>query len=81
MEFLKTPLLILVVLFLIDQLALWMERKGWLYWRHRKRNPSGGVGNALQELNSLMNSSNRHVVEAKKEVKKSRRRAGAEDSN
>jgi hypothetical protein len=25
-----------LVLFLLDQLALWAERRGWLYWRKRK---------------------------------------------
>ncbi len=29
-------------LFAVDQLFLWMERRGWLYWRKKKRTSAGG---------------------------------------
>ena len=49
---------------LIDQLALWAERHGWLYWRKRKPEVNGGATVAMfGELQSLLSPSNRHVVE------------------
>jgi len=49
---------------LIDQLALWAERHGWLYWRRRKPEVNGGATVAMfGELQSLLSPSNRHVVE------------------
>ena len=38
--------LIAVGVFALDQLGLWLERRGWLYWR-KKRGSASGVGNAL----------------------------------
>ena len=29
-------LLLVVLLVLLDRLGLWMERRGWIYWRRRK---------------------------------------------
>jgi hypothetical protein len=50
--------------FLADKIGLWLERKGWLYYRHEK--PRGGAfGNALQELNAQLSPSTRYVVEIK----------------
>ncbi len=54
----------MVALYLLDQLGLWLERKGWLYYRRRKPE-SGIIGNSLQELNALLLPSNRHVIEVK----------------
>ena len=52
---------------LLDQLALWAERHGWLYWRKRKpeverRRDTGMFG----EIQSLLSPSNRHVVEGQR---------------
>ncbi len=35
---------IVAIGFLLDQLALWMERKGWLYWRKSERRGGGSLG-------------------------------------
>jgi hypothetical protein len=43
-----------VILFALDRLALWMEARGWIYWRKSKHNPSGALGNAFQELQSIL---------------------------
>jgi hypothetical protein len=51
--------------FLLDKLGLWMERKGWLYYRHRKPESGSILGNSLQELNALLSPSGRHVIEVK----------------
>lgn len=59
--------------YIFDRVCLWLERKGYLYYR--KVRPKGGVvGSALQELNALLLPSNRHVIEMKQNqamVKKS----------
>ncbi|MBI2786846.1 MAG: hypothetical protein HYX60_11330 [Legionella longbeachae] len=55
---------IIFALFLLDKFGLWLERKGWLYYRHEKS--QGGVcGSVLQELNALLTPNNRHVIEMK----------------
>ena len=61
----KLVLVIAAGLFFFDQLGLWMERKGWLYYRHQKPKSGGGVGDAFQELNALVNPSVRHVMKVK----------------
>ena len=65
MNYLKIAALIGVILFICDQIGLWMERKGWVYWRHKKPSTRGGIGNSLQELNAILNPSVRHVIEVK----------------
>ena len=30
--------------FLLDRLGLWMDRRGWVYWRKKKRDTGGGGG-------------------------------------
>ena len=55
---------VLFLLILLDKFGLWLESKGWLYYRKRKSN-SSILGNSLQELNAIFMPSNRHVIEAK----------------
>jgi hypothetical protein len=43
-----------VILFALDRLALWMEARGWIYWRRSKQNPSGAIGNAFREVQSIL---------------------------
>jgi hypothetical protein len=28
--------------FLLDRVGLWMEKRGWIYWRQKKRDTGGG---------------------------------------
>ena len=44
----------------VDQLFLWMERRGWLYWRRRKPDPRGAV---LGPIDNVFNPAHEHVVE------------------
>lgn len=45
----------------VDQLfLLWMERRGWLYWRRRKRDPRGAL---LGPIDNVFNPAHEHVVE------------------
>lgn len=58
-------ILFCAAIYLSDRLCLWLERKGWLYYRNKKA--SGGVmGSALLELHSLLQPGIRNVVEIKK---------------
>ncbi len=64
--------LICAVIFSLDRFLLWLESKGWLFYRKRKS--SGGfVGNALLELNSIFQPSSRNVIEVKQNVAKNKR--------
>ena len=45
----------------VDQLfLLWMERRGRLYWRRRKRDPRGAL---LGPIDNVFNPAHEHVVE------------------
>jgi hypothetical protein len=69
-DILITILEIAVALFVLDRFGLWLERRGWLYYRHKKPG-SGGAGNALQELNAFFVPSARHSLEIRqKEIVK-----------
>lgn len=53
-------------LLVVDQLLLWMERRGWIYWRRYK----GDVGTAstsgmMGELHSLFSPTQHYVTEEK----------------
>lgn len=49
-------------LFIFDRLGLWMEAKGWVYWRHKKSNSSGS-GDALLEFSAMFNPAAKHQLE------------------
>lgn len=55
-----------VVIFLVHVVALWMEGKGWIYYRH-KRASSSALGNAFLEVQTLVDPGKRLVLEAKRE--------------
>ncbi|MBP9777664.1 MAG: hypothetical protein KBD25_00615 [Rickettsiaceae bacterium] len=48
----------------MDKLCLWLERKGQLYYRHKKA-PGGAVGNAFMDLNSILQPTVQHIIEVK----------------
>lgn len=50
-----------LALYLLHRLGLWMEQRGWIYYKHKS--PGSGAGNALQELNAFMRPSVRHAQE------------------
>ena len=56
--------MISVSLFILDRIGLWLEKKGWLYYRHNKPT-GGGLGNALADLSRFLNPSTQHIVEEK----------------
>jgi len=58
-----------VALFLFDRVLLGMERRGWVYWRKTKRRTGPGMGNALLEIQTLLEPSARPMLEMRREVK------------
>ena len=50
----------------MHRLALWAERRGWIYYRER-RGSSGALGNALLEVHALLEPSQQHVVEERRQ--------------
>jgi hypothetical protein len=48
-----------VVLFGLDQLALWAERRGWLFYRHEKGKGSVNLG----FLDQIYQPAMEHVIE------------------
>ncbi len=51
--------------FLLDRLMCALERRGFVYWRHRKA-PRGTMANAFLEIESLVTPSKAHVVVERK---------------
>ena len=60
MHLLVTAVAAIAALAAVDQLFLWMERRGWLYWRRRKPDPRGAV---LGPIDNVFNPAHEHVVE------------------
>ena len=65
---LVTVLGIGIGLYVIDRLGLWLEAKGWLYYRKYKA-PSGFITSTLLEMQNIVNPSVRHIIEIKQSVK------------
>ena len=62
-------------LFALHRLALWMERRGWLYYIHNRPSASS-LGNAFLEVQSLVEPGKRPAVEASREERSEAARAG-----
>jgi hypothetical protein len=63
----KLALLALVAvtaLYGLHRLALWAERRGWIYYRRTRASP-GTVPRAVLEVQSLFEPSKRYVLEQK----------------
>lgn len=60
MRLLVVAVAVIAALAAMDQLVLWMERRGWIYWRRRKPDPRGAV---LGPIDNVFNPAHEHVVE------------------
>ena len=60
MRLLVAAVAVIAALAAVDQLFLWMERCGWIYWRRRKRDPRGAL---LGPIDTVFNPAHEHVVE------------------
>ena len=54
---------LLAVLLVIHLLAVWMERRGWIYYRKSGRRSYGvAVSNAMAEFDAVLNPASEHRV-------------------
>lgn len=53
-------------MFLLHRVALWMEGKGWIYYKHNQAS-SSALGNAFLEVQTLVDPGKRLVLEARRE--------------
>ena len=60
MHLLVTAVAAIAALAAVDQLFLWMERRGWIYWRRRKPDPRGAL---LGPIDNVFNPAYEHMVE------------------
>jgi hypothetical protein len=51
------------LLFALDRLGLWLEDRGWLYYRRKK--PRGGMSNLASVLYDVCDPPVKHVIELK----------------
>jgi hypothetical protein len=59
----------------IDQLLLWAERRGWVYWRKTKGR-RGGIDEVFSGVEASINPQAEHVQVAKRTKKREDRSAG-----
>ena len=59
-----------ILLFLADQVLLWMERRDWIDWRKNEKTPDrASLGSAALEIQILLEPEKRYVLELKREEK------------
>jgi hypothetical protein len=76
MRFLIWGLAIGLALFTIDRLFLWLESKGWMYYRRKK--PRGGAAvYHLMQIHSVFEPGFEEVIEIKVQEEKSEDESGA----
>lgn len=63
-----------------DRLFLWMERRGWIYYRKKTASPRSFSG-AFLEIQSLLEPSKKYVLEIEKEEKKEQAESGEPPEN
>ncbi len=54
---------IIVALGVLDRLLLWMEARGWVYYRRSKGGGRGAAMNALVDLHANLDPGARHMSE------------------
>lgn len=59
-------LTIVLILLALDRLALWFERRGWIYYRKTTRQTGASLGDAFLEIQSMVDPGARHVIEERK---------------
>ncbi len=62
--------------FLLDRLGLWMEDRGWIYYRKKEGDGKAAVGNALLQLDSFFQPEKKNVIEMKQELKREQAESG-----
>ena len=62
-------------LYALHRLALWAESRGWIYYK-RSQGSSTRAGNAMLEVQQLLEPSKRHVIEMKRDQRAERDDSG-----
>ena len=62
MKLILWALVLSACLYTLHRLALWLERRGWLYYKHRKASGSALQG-ALLDFHAVLEPDRRHVIE------------------
>lgn len=65
-----------LAVYALDRLALWMEERGWLYYRKTKRRTGADLGNAFLEIQAMVDPGKKHVLEARREEKQEQSESG-----
>ena len=66
MELFLAILALIGLLYVLHRVALWAERRGWVYYLNSKPS-SSTLGNAFLEIQSMIEPEKRPLVEARKE--------------
>lgn len=66
MKILLVALAAIVALVALDRLALWMERRGWIYWRKVKPK-GGGLAAGLSAFQHLIEPQSHQAIESREE--------------
>jgi len=69
-------ILVGVALFLLDRVLLWVEERGWIYYRKSKKSGGPGVGDAFLEVQKLLEPTRKYTLEARQEDKKKQSETG-----
>ena len=75
MKYMLIGSIAIIGLYLLDKLALWAEQRGWIYYRY-KRCSRTAIGNAMLELQTIVEPSKRYVVEERKKIRKDEKDSG-----
>jgi hypothetical protein len=75
LKFALWALALIAALALVDRLLLWMEEKGWLYYR-RTRGRGGGAIYHMMETHSTFDPGIQEVIEAKYHEEKNQDESG-----
>ncbi len=62
MSYLLWGIILVGGVYLLHRLALWAEGRGWIYYR-KHQGSSGALGNALLEVQGVLEPSKRHILE------------------
>lgn len=60
---------IIFVLYILNKAALFLERKGWLFYR-KKYPKRASVADALQQINALLSRNQNPIIETRKNIDK-----------
>jgi len=75
MKYILIGSIAVIAFYLLDKLGLWAEQRGWIYYRY-KRASRTAIGNAILELQTVVDPSKRYVVEERKKIMKEERDSG-----